>query len=175
MTIFRYSIKPRNQETKKMIKMENAEKKTSDIGAMVNGNRKKKVPRFLVNYLKKIAHEKEINECIINAEHKVGVGFFKEALDYLDIKFEVKGAENLPKDGRYLFAANHPLGGPEALIVGEVFRQQFGESFRVPVNSILSFFTPLKEFFVPINLMSKKQDRVLSQRMQDMFDSKYQV
>jgi 1-acyl-sn-glycerol-3-phosphate acyltransferase len=132
------------------------------------------LPKFLVNFLKRRIHQEEINDCIEKAEHPQGVGFFDEALNYLDIKYEVRGAENLDPSRRCIFASNHPIGGPEALIMGSVMRKFYGESFRVPVNNILAHFHPLAEFFVPVN-MGGKQTREISEGLSRMFESPYQV
>ena len=145
-----------------------------DIDEVLKAKVKKKLPKFLVNFLKRRIHQDEINDCIEKAEHPQGVGFFDEALNYLDIKYEVRGAENLDPSRRCIFASNHPIGGPEALIMGSVMRRYYGESFRVPVNNILAHFHPLAEFFVPVN-MGGKQTREISEGLTRMFESPYQV
>lgn len=145
-----------------------------DIDEVLKAKVKKKLPKFLVNFLKRRIHQDEINDCIEKAEHSQGVGFFDEALNYLDIKYEVRGAENLDPSRRCIFASNHPIGGPEALIMGSVMRRYYGESFRVPVNNILAHFHPLSEFFVPIN-MGGRQTKEISEGLTRMFESPYQV
>ena len=59
-----------------------------DIDEVLKAKVKKKLPKFLVNFLKRRIHQDEINDCIEKAEHPQGVGFFDEALNYLDIKYE---------------------------------------------------------------------------------------
>ena len=128
----------------------------------------------MVNFLKRRIHQEEINHCIEHAKCPQGVGFFDEALEYVDIKYEIRGAENLDPSRRCIFASNHPIGGPEALIMGSVMRKFYGESFRVPVNNILAHFHPLAEFFVPVN-MNGRQSREISEGLTRMFESPYQV
>ena len=140
-----------------MTKTEN-EKYLVDIDRVLKAKAKKKFPKFLVNFLKRRLHQDELNDCIIHAEHPHGIGFFDEALNYLDIHYTIRGAENLDINKQCIFASNHPLGGPEALIMGSVMRKYYGESFRVPVNDILSHFPPLADFFTPVNAMSNKQN-----------------
>ena len=55
----------------------------------------KKLPRFAVNFLKRRIHQDEMNDCIMKAEPYCGAGFFDEALKYVDIKYKVRGIENL--------------------------------------------------------------------------------
>lgn len=156
--------------------MENNTRFQIDIEEILAAKVDRKLPRWLVRFLKKRIHQDQINECIMNAEHPQGIGFFDEALKYLDITYTIRGTENLPDAAhRCIFAGNHPLGGPEALILGSVMCRYYGESFRVPVNNILAHFHPLSEFFTPVNVFSSRQSRDIGQNMTDMFTSQYQV
>lgn len=51
---------------------------------------------------------------------------FKYALSYLDITYTVVGGRKFTKDGKYIFVGNHPLGGADSLIVGEIIVQHYG-------------------------------------------------
>ena len=135
----------------------------------------KKLPRFAVNFFKRRIHQDEINDCIMKAEHYCGAGFFDEALKYVQITYKVRGLENLDMTRKYVFACNHPLGGPEALIIGSLFRQIYGDGFKVPSNQLLMNMKPLKEFFVPVNVISSKQSRDLGVKIAEMFSSDMQV
>ena len=135
----------------------------------------KKLPRFAVNFFKRRIHQDEINDCIMKAEHYCGVRFFDEALKYVGITYKMRGIENLDMSKKYVFACNHPLGGPEALIIGSLFRQIYGDGFKVPSNQLLMNMKPLKEFFVPVNVISSKQSRDLGVKIAEMFSSDMQV
>ena len=135
----------------------------------------KKLPRFAVNFIKKRLHQDEINDCIMKAEHYCGAGFFDEALKYIGITYKVRGQENLNLSRKYIFACNHCLGGPEALIIGSFLHNVYGEVFNVLTNQLLTHMKPLKEFFVPVNIYSTRQSRELSTKVADMFDSDAQI
>ena len=105
-----------------------------DVVKVLGPKLMKKLPRCAVNFFKRRIHQEEINDCIMHAEHYKGAGFFDEALNYVGITFKIRGEENLDPGKKYLFAGNHPLGGPEALIIGSVFRQIYGDGFKVPAN-----------------------------------------
>ena len=136
---------------------------------------RKKLPRFVVNYIKRRIHQREINDCIMKAEHYAGAGFFDEALNYIGITYKIRGVENLDLSKKYIFACNHPLGGPEALIIGSVFRQIYGGGFKVPSNQLLMNMKPLAEFFTPVKVQAKSQNRDISERIAQMFQSDTQV
>ena len=136
---------------------------------------KKKLPRFVVNFIKRRLHQDEINDCIMKAEHYHGAGFFDEALNYLNITYKVRWAENLDLSKKYVFACNHPLGGPEALIIGSIFQKIYGEGFKVISNQLLMNMKPLAEFFYPVKVQAKSQSRELSEHIANMFSSSSQV
>lgn len=135
----------------------------------------KKLPRFVVNFVKKLIHQDEMNECILNAEAYHGAGFFDEALKYLNITYKVRGLENLNPDGKYIFACNHCLGGPEALILGSTFNKVYGKGFKAISNKLLLHMKPLREFFIPVSVGSANRSRELGAKIDEVFRSEEQV
>ncbi|MDD6471828.1 MAG: 1-acyl-sn-glycerol-3-phosphate acyltransferase [Bacteroidales bacterium] len=110
------------------------------------------IPRFVISYLKKIAHQDELNECIRISEGKEGVPYIKSALDFLHVQIEVEGAENLPDDGRLCtFVSNHPLGGPDGLALGYVLGTHYDGKIVYLVNDLLMNLRGLAPLCVPIN------------------------
>ena len=154
---------------------ENRQDYLLDINKILGPKLCRKLPRFAINFLKRRIHQDQINDCIMKAEHYCGAGFFDEALKYVGITYKVRGIENLDMSKKYVFACNHPLGGPEALIIGSLFRQIYGDGFKVPSNQLLMNMKPLKEFFVPVNVISSKQSRDLGAKIAEMFSSDMQV
>ena len=79
--------------------------KTIDIDKILKGKlgtKAKYVPAFLVNWLKRIAHEDQVNAFLWESRDKVGVEWLEECVRYLDMTLEIEGKENLPdpNDGR---------------------------------------------------------------------------
>ena len=146
-----------------------------DVNEMLGPELSSKLPGIVKWYLKRRIHQDQINECILKAEHYKGAGFFDEALDYIGIRYRIRGQENLCKEKKYIFACNHPLGGPEALIIGSVFRKIYGGGFKVPANKLLTNMKPLAEFFTPVKVQSSSQGRDISERIAEMFRSDEQV
>ena len=146
-----------------------------DLNKILGPKLRKKLPGFVINFLKRRIHQDDINNVIMSVEHYKGVEFFDEALNYLNITYRVRGEEHLATDKKYLFVCNHPLGGPEALIIGSVFHRIYGDGFNVPVTPIMANLKPLAEFFTPVNNLSSKQSRDLGLRIAEMFSSDKQV
>lgn len=146
-----------------------------DVEALLGPKLLKKIPRFVVNYLKKIVHQDDLNAAITANPDTVGADFLRVALDTLDIHADVRGRENLPTDGLYIFACNHPLGGPEALIIGEVIRQHYGNQLKFIVNSLLTEMKPLAPLFLPVNTLGGGQSRETGEQIQQLFASDNQI
>ena len=145
-----------------------------DLNEILGPKMSAKLPGFVKRFFARRLHIKQINDCIMKAEHYAGAGFFDEALDYVGITYKVRGEENIDLSKKYLFACNHPLGGPEALIIGSIFRRIYGDGFMVPSNQIHYNMKPLQEFFVPVSV-GGRQGREIAVRIAGMFESDRQV
>lgn len=72
-------------------------------------------------------------------------------LEYLEVSFRVEGAENLPDPaGRYIFVANHPLGGPDGIILISFLGQKYS-NLKFPVNRLIAHLKNLNNIFLPVN------------------------
>ncbi len=111
---------------------------------------RKVIPGFLINYLKRIVHQDEINEFLSKAGHLKDAEFIAEGLREFNISYRVTGRENLPEQGRYIFVSNHPLGGLDGLVfIHEISR--YYPDLKFPVNDILMNIRNLSGIFLPIN------------------------
>ena len=96
----------------------------------------KYIPKFVVSYLKKIVHQDEINVFLNESKDKLGVDFLEACMEFLDAKVEVKGIENLPKEGLYTFVSNHPLGGQDGVALGYVLGRHYDGKVKYLVNDL---------------------------------------
>lgn len=54
------------------------------------GEKAKKIPRFVVSFLKRIVHQDEVNAFLTRTADKSGVDFLEACMEYLDIKLKWK-------------------------------------------------------------------------------------
>lgn len=108
------------------------------------------IPRFLINYLKRIIHQDEVNEFLANNSDKFGLDFSQAIIDNFSVNHDYIGLDNVPEDGRYIFAANHPLGGMDGIVFLTVVGRKF-PNIKFPVNDILTYLRHLNNIFLPIN------------------------
>lgn len=116
------------------------------------------VPGFLIRYLERIAHIKQMNAFLRKYPDVKNYDFIRLVLDEeLGCSASIDGIENIPTDGKPLiFASNHPLGGLDGMIIAQMIhesRSSRGDSrpLKVIVNDLLMFMEPLAGLWAPVN------------------------
>lgn len=111
---------------------------------------RKIMPRFLLNYLKKVIHQDDLNEIIRTNKHLYGIEFLDACLKGFGVNIIYKGLENVSAEGRWIVASNHPLGGLDGMalmwVIGKIRKD-----IVFPVNDLLMNIPNLRELFIPIN------------------------
>ncbi len=116
-----------------------------------------RVPRFLINYLKKIAHQDDLNRFLTNkGKGQYGVDFLEATLDELDWHVQIEGKENLPTDRLCTFVSNHPLGGADGVTLGYVLGKHYDGRVKYLVNDLLMNLAGLAPLCIPINKTGKQ-------------------
>jgi len=137
--------------------MDQISEKTIDIDKILRskmGPRSRWVPGFLVSWLKRIAHQDEVNRFLWESRHLTGTDWLEECVRYLQMTLHVVGMENLPAkdDGRlYTIVSNHPLGGADGVALGAIIGRHFDSHFRYLVNDLLMNLPGLAPLCIPIN------------------------
>jgi putative hemolysin len=160
-----------------MPKQPMSEKMLIDIDAILASKAGKKaryVPRFLVSYLKKIAHQEELNGFLENEQDRYGVEFIEDFFRFFDNSFEVEGMENLPSEGWHTFVSNHPLGAIDGMGLGMILGRHYDEKIKYLVNDLLMNIPQLKSLFIPIN-KTGRQAKNLPRQVDEAFKSENHI
>lgn len=135
--------------------MEESKISEIDIETIVRARAGKKVPGFVINWLKKFIHQDFINTYL--RKGYVGVDFCEHCVEYLGVTIDVKGLENLPKDGRLCtFVSNHPLGAIDGVTLGMILGKAYDGKIKYLVNDLLMNLEGLAPLCVPINKLGKQ-------------------
>jgi 1-acyl-sn-glycerol-3-phosphate acyltransferase len=109
------------------------------------------IPKFLIRYLKRIIHEDELNEALENYKDQMGLDFLEKLFtERFTAEIEVINPENIPAQGRYIIASNHPLGGLDGMALMHVTGKK-RKDIKFIANDILMELGNLKELFLPVN------------------------
>lgn len=118
----------------------------------VGGWKGKLIPAFLISALERMVHQRELNEVLDSVRPSQGTEFARKTYDYFDLTLESRGEENIPDEGRFIFASNHPLGGLDGIGLIKVLGRRYGDDgLRFLVNDMLMNVEPLRPVFLPIN------------------------
>ncbi len=109
-----------------------------------------RLPQFIINYIKKVIHQDDLNDALRTIGNRQGSEFIKAGLEYMQVSFTVKGIENVPKNGKYVFASNHPLGGIDGLIFMSSVSKNFGLT-KIIANDLLMNIKNMRSLFVGVN------------------------
>lgn len=111
-----------------------------------------KIPKFLINYLKRTVHQEDINGILERNRGLEGVDFMRALVDKeFKLTLHTRGEENIPDEGRFIFASNHPLGGLDGICLSTILGERYHGEIQYLVNDVLYYIDPLKPIFVPIN------------------------
>ena len=148
-----------------------------DIEKVIRGKSQKladRLPRCVINYIKKIIHQDEINRLLLENREYTGVEFATHILKDLDVSYRVHFSGKRPApDGRYIFVSNHPLGGLDGMILISYIGSSFG-NVKFIVNDLLMYIKPLAPVFVPVNKYGRmRHDN--TRMFQETFDSDSQI
>jgi putative hemolysin len=131
------------------------------------------IPRFVINYLKKIIHQDELNNFLRIYGNLKDSDLIAAGLSHFEIKYKVSGIENIPETGRYIFVSNHPLGGLDGLVFIYELSKHFTD-IKFPVNDILTNIENLSGIFLPVNKHGT-QGRDAARGIEEAYSSDSQI
>jgi len=131
------------------------------------------IPGFVYRFLSRILRIDFMNTILYNHGYKKNVDFSRASIEVFNVTLDVLGREHLPPVGRFIFVANHPLGGFDGMmIISELSRTY--PHLKVLVNDLLTNVKNMDGIFVPINKHgSQAMDNV--RRINAIFESDEQV
>ncbi len=140
------------------------------------GKKYKWIPKSWIFFLKKLICQDELNHFLANeGKDKTGLDFITSVLeDFLQIKLNVIGLENLPKNKKCTFACNHPMGSIDGLAFIKIIGENYNGKVKLFLNSLLCEIPEIAKFAIPVNKFGR-QNLQLQYLIQKSFDSEDQV
>ena len=80
------------------------------------------IPGFVIGWLRRTIHESEINYILEHYWNLPPQEFIRACFREWQVTYTVEGLEKLDPKGRYLFAANHPFGGMDGMMLADKLR-----------------------------------------------------
>lgn len=108
------------------------------------------VPSFVIEFIRKLVHEDDINGFIAEHGHKQGLEFVEAIIEHFQVNIQSSGIENIHAGERIIIAANHPLGGLDAMALMKVVSSVRTDMMFI-VNDILLQLKNLSPLFAGVN------------------------
>lgn len=113
------------------------------------------VPEFLIRYLERIVHVKQMNAFLRVHTTERDYEFIRLVIsEELGCSASIHGTENIPTDGKpVIFVSNHPLGGLDGMIIAQMIHDARADKreLKVIVNELLMFMEPIAGLWAPVN------------------------
>ncbi len=110
------------------------------------------LPGFVVRRIEKIVRQEEYNALYAKFCDLQGIDFVKSYLfKEFKIKLNIIGEEKIPKDKLYVYVANHPLGGIDALSFLYLIDKLHGKVIS-PSNELFENIPNLSSLIVGVNV-----------------------
>ncbi len=114
----------------------------------------KKLPDFIVKLIKRIIRQDDINILLNKYPENKGVDFLDKMIEEFNIKIEVEGKENLPENGKCFFAANHPFGVIDGLVLTNTVSKKYG-TLKAIANDAFMFVPQMHPLVAAVNVFGR--------------------
>ncbi len=114
----------------------------------------KMLPGFVLNYIKRIIHQEDLNKFLLETKDVYAHDFVRDAIKHFQINVVTEGLENIPEHGGCIVACNHPLGGIDGIaVMSEIGKRR--TDIKAMVNDILMNLENLSSLLIPVNKHAK--------------------
>jgi len=111
----------------------------------------KYIPKCVIRWVERVIRQDGLNKILTDMGDKKGVEAADIALADLNVRTRAVGEENIPAEGRYIFASNHPLGGLDGMSLISLIGHRYGGEIKFIVNDLLMAVKPFDTVFMPVN------------------------
>lgn len=114
----------------------------------------KLLPKFAINRMKRIIHQDDLNLLHNKYRHLWGIDYVHALMEDLNVKIDIENSEYLRKDSRYIYVANHPLGGIDAMAFLIAIYSVHGIVIS-PSNDLFNYVPNLSPLILGVNVFGK--------------------
>ncbi len=129
----------------------------------------RRLPGFVINYLKRILHEDEINDYLTRYGSLPSGDFCDQVMESFNLTINICHPEKVPLEGGAILAGNHPIGGLDALAVVSGLRP-YRSDIKFIVNDLLLDINALNGIFIGVNKHGANS-RASLRKVDDLFHS----
>ncbi|MCK7532615.1 MAG: 1-acyl-sn-glycerol-3-phosphate acyltransferase [Marinilabiliales bacterium] len=150
--------------------------KVIDIRKAIRSSKSKFVrllPGFAISAIEKLIRQDYMNASIHNNRHMEGIPFVNGILKDWGVNVDIKGSENIPREGRFVFVANHPVGGMDALSFLSAISRFYPDVIS-PSNDLFNYIPNLHPVILGVNVFGTNTKDTVS-KLNELFESDSQI
>ncbi len=150
--------------------------KVVDVEKAIRSSKSKFVrslPRSIVWLIEKLIHQDEMNAALHKCGNKSGADFVNAVLNEWNVEVIVKGGENVPDSGRFVFVANHPVGGMDAMGFLSTISRFFPDVIS-PSNQLFNYIPNLQPVILGVNVFGTNTKETVK-KFNQLFESDSQI
>jgi len=110
----------------------------------------KNLPGFVIRMMARIIKQDELNRLLTKYADYVGIDFLEKVIEEFNLTIVVEGKENLPESGKNFYAANHPFGVFDGLVLTSTVSEKYGE-FKAIANDGFLFLPQMRPLVAAVN------------------------
>lgn len=128
--------------------------KVSDYIEKSGSQAARRIPQFVIRIIEKIVCQEQMNASMARHHDKLGTDFLTAMITELNLTLAVEGIENLPEKGRCFFAANHPFGIVDGLVLTHIIAQKYG-TLKAIGNDAFMYIPHLRPLIASVNVFGR--------------------
>lgn len=113
-----------------------------------------KLPGFVIKLIAKIVLQDELNHILSKYSEDIGGNFLAKIIEEFNLKLEIEGEENLHHNGKCFFAANHPFGIIDGLVLTFIVNKKYGH-LKAIANDAFLFVPQLRPLIAAVNVFGR--------------------
>jgi putative hemolysin len=129
----------------------------------------KHAPRFVLRFLEWIITQKRLNDILERNEGITGTRFHENVIKELNLTVVLEGKENLPDHSKCFFAANHPYGVIDGMILTKTVGEKYAD-FKAIGNDAFMLIPNLRPHIAMVNVYGHSSKENITE-LQKLYDS----
>ncbi|MCD4744761.1 MAG: 1-acyl-sn-glycerol-3-phosphate acyltransferase [Bacteroidales bacterium] len=128
-----------------------------DISKIIEENNSQvlnKLPGFVIKWIAKFIRQDEMNRILSKYSDYAGIDFLTKIIEEFNLRLEIEGKDNLPENGKCFFAANHPFGVIDGLVLTRTVSEKYGH-LKAIANDAFMFLPQLRPLIAAVNVFGR--------------------
>lgn len=126
-------------------------------------------PSFILRFLEWVIMQDRMNDMLDRFADTKGTEFHNKVIEDLNLKIEIEGLENLPENSKCFFAANHPFGVLDGMLLTKIVGDKY-VNYKAIGNDAFMFVPNLRPYIAIVNVYGRSSRENVGE-LQKLYDS----